>query len=133
MSGLEQFLDEHLKIVHITGPKAVGMIDAYDRACAAATTDQGLDPTVAALTGAGIDHYVWQSGGFTMIVVVPLPDDTAAWITTYDVPDPVCVTHRHICHRDDVDQDDCEPCHADGDTVTIAELAAFITDLKEGA
>lgn len=48
----------------------------YDEACRKATTDQGLDPVIAALTAADIDHTVEQTGGFTMVVTVKAPTGT---------------------------------------------------------
>lgn len=44
--------------------------DRYLVACKAAATAQGLDPVVEALTGAGIEVDVEQTGGFTMVAVV---------------------------------------------------------------
>jgi hypothetical protein len=43
----------------------------YERRCREATTAQGLDPVVAALTAAGIQHAVEQTGGMTMVLTVP--------------------------------------------------------------
>lgn len=56
----------------------------YDAACAAAATDQGLDPVVAALAEAGIDVAVEQTGGFTMVATVTVPGGVAA--VTADAP-----------------------------------------------
>lgn len=41
---------------------------AYDNACERAATEQGLDPLIAALTAAGVEHRVEQTGGLTMAV-----------------------------------------------------------------
>lgn len=46
----------------------------YLAACQAATTAQGLDPVVAALKRAGYPVDVEQTGGFTMVAVVPAAD-----------------------------------------------------------
>lgn len=46
----------------------------YDTACARATAHQGLVPIVDALTAAGHTAYVEQTGGFTMVGYVDLPD-----------------------------------------------------------
>lgn len=43
---------------------------SYAAACKQATTDQGLDPIVAALADAGVSHFVEQTGGFVMCVAV---------------------------------------------------------------
>jgi hypothetical protein len=51
---------------------------SYEDAVRKATTDQGLDPVIAALTAADIDHAVEQTGGFTMVVTVKAPDGTFA-------------------------------------------------------
>jgi hypothetical protein len=50
----------------------------YDEQCKAATTDQGLDPVIEALTAAGIPHALEQTGGFTMAVTVEAPSGTFA-------------------------------------------------------
>lgn len=50
----------------------------YDERCKAATTDQGLDPVIEALTAAGIPHGLEQTGGFTMAVTVETPTGTFA-------------------------------------------------------
>lgn len=50
----------------------------YDDACRKATTDQGLDPVLAALRAADIDHGLEQTGGFTMVVTVLAPNGTFA-------------------------------------------------------
>jgi hypothetical protein len=50
----------------------------YNAACREATTAQGLDPVVEALEDEGIDYRVDQTGGWTMVVVVPLAD--GAWL-----------------------------------------------------
>lgn len=48
----------------------------YDEACKAAATNQGLDPALSALRAAGIRHELEQTGGFTMVVTVPVQDGT---------------------------------------------------------
>jgi hypothetical protein len=45
-------------------------VSDYEAACREATTNQGLDPVVEALTAMGIPHAVEQTGGFTMAVTV---------------------------------------------------------------
>ena len=51
---------------------------------AAAATKQGLDPVVAALSEAGIDFEVEQTGGFTMVATVTRPGGVAAITTEGD-------------------------------------------------
>jgi hypothetical protein len=46
----------------------------YDEKCAMATADQGLDPVIATLNSAGIDHELQQTGGFCMVVTASVPD-----------------------------------------------------------
>jgi len=53
---------------------------SYEEACRRAATDQGLDPIVAELAAAGITHHVEQTGGFTMVAVVPLFTTRGAWV-----------------------------------------------------
>ncbi len=50
----------------------------YDAACRAAATRQGLDPIAERLHSEGIEHAVEQTGGFTMVVTIPLPTGTIA-------------------------------------------------------
>lgn len=47
--------------------------ESYDAACLNAATAQGLAPVLNALTVAGIDHTLEQTGGFTMVVTVKAP------------------------------------------------------------
>jgi hypothetical protein len=44
--------------------------EGFGDACRNATTEQGLDPVVEALTAAGIGSDVEQTGGLTMVVTV---------------------------------------------------------------
>lgn len=53
-------------------------LDEYGTACAKATARQELLPLVAELLTAGIPHRVEQTGGFTMVVVVPVDDGVYA-------------------------------------------------------
>jgi hypothetical protein len=48
------------------------VIDAYDRRCQSAAADQGLGPPALLLSYAGWKPEVWQSGGFTMVLIVDL-------------------------------------------------------------
>jgi len=60
----------------------------YEDACKRAATDQGLDPITDALTAQGIEHRVAQTGGFCMVVEVPLGDSGAYVGITADGPSP---------------------------------------------
>lgn len=59
------------------GPEVIGdgleivERDRHETACDIAAGHQGLFPMTAALTAAGIPHRVEQTGGLTMVVVVP--------------------------------------------------------------
>lgn len=48
-------------------------MDDYAAACDRAATAQGLDPLTATLTAAGAQHYVEQTGGFTMVIAARTP------------------------------------------------------------
>jgi len=50
----------------------------YTSACNEAATAQGLDPITAALTAAGIDHDVAQTGGFCMVIEITSAHDAGA-------------------------------------------------------
>lgn len=52
--------------------------DKYRQNCKRAATDQGLDPISARLRVEGIDHTVDQTGGYVMLIRVPLREP--AWI-----------------------------------------------------
>src|SRR3974390_3193759 len=43
----------------------------YEAACKRAATDQGLDPVLSLLTGAGVPNSLDQTGGFCMAVHIP--------------------------------------------------------------
>jgi hypothetical protein len=58
----------------------------YEAACARATTAQGLDPLIAALSAEGIVHGVAQTGGMCMAVTIPVGDRVFA--VTHDDEDP---------------------------------------------
>jgi hypothetical protein len=48
---------------------------SYEAACQEAAKAQGIDVILAKLHGKGIkEAYIWQSGGFTMVVRIDLPD-----------------------------------------------------------
>lgn len=73
----------------------------YEHRCRRAARDQGLDPVCEVLKETGIDHVVDQTGGFCMVVRVPVPDGTAWYgITAGD---------RHgylVCRYADADDTD---------------------------
>jgi hypothetical protein len=56
----------------------------YDEACAAATADQGLQPIIDTLTAAGLPHQVEQTGGFCMVVVIPLDEGQTSFLNIVD-------------------------------------------------
>lgn len=45
---------------------------SYDAACESATTGQGLDPLTALLDEHDVSYWVEQTGGFCMVVMVPI-------------------------------------------------------------
>jgi hypothetical protein len=53
-------------------------MDAYEQTCRDTVTRLGLDPIVERLAAEGIGHTVEQTGGFTMVVTVPVKDATMA-------------------------------------------------------
>ncbi|MBS2550484.1 hypothetical protein KGQ19_26795 [Catenulispora sp. NL8] len=59
---------------------------SYGQACLAAATSQGLDPITAALSAAGIEHDVAQTGGFCMVVSVNGPRKHWFGITASEKP-----------------------------------------------
>jgi hypothetical protein len=123
---LNQFLNDHVQIVHVTVPPG-----SYERACAAAATDQGLDPIMAALKAGGFEPELWQSGGFCMIVTLVLVNGENYWIvegSDYGAPaGKALVTGPHTCHA--CDEDTCPACHDDGNVVDIEELSTYFHDL----
>lgn len=61
---------------------------SYEDACRYHATAQGLDPLTEALTKAGIEHQVLQTGGFCMVVEIAIPGtDFACYGVTYEPPD----------------------------------------------
>ena len=54
----------------------------YDLACRQAATDQGLDPALDALRGAGLPVTVEQTGGFCMVLAVYAEDRRYVMVTT---------------------------------------------------
>lgn len=46
----------------------------YEQQRRDAATDQGLDPATEALTAAGVNSHIEQTGGFIMVLVVPGAD-----------------------------------------------------------
>jgi hypothetical protein len=67
--------------------------DPYAARCAAAATAQGLDPVVDALTAAGIESVVEQTGGFTMVVTVRHDGGTIAITADGDDPATYLIGH----------------------------------------
>lgn len=60
------------------------MIMSYDEACAHAAIDQGLRPMVSRLTLEKISFRVDQTGGFTMVIFVPVANGKEIGITKED-------------------------------------------------
>lgn len=52
----------------------------YDRACIAHAADQGLGPPALLLNLAGYSAELWQSGGWTMVLVIEA-GDAEVWVT----------------------------------------------------
>jgi hypothetical protein len=74
----------------------------YTEACDWHATQQGLDPIAAALKAAGIPHTVDQTGGFVMLVHVPLDEGQGQhwlWLSPSD-DDRVCVGEYWDCGDD---------------------------------
>lgn len=59
----------------------------YEAACLDAAERQGLVPVLEALTLAGIDHSLEQTGGMTMVVTVRHPDGIVFALTESDEED----------------------------------------------
>jgi hypothetical protein len=60
---------------------------SYEEACRLAASAQGLDPLTAALSAAGVEHEVEQTGGFCMVVTVPAHGFVLAMIHDSEEPD----------------------------------------------
>jgi hypothetical protein len=90
----------------------------YDARCARATTAQGLDPVVKALTDAGIPVHVWQTGGFCMVAAVRDEQGTGVIVITGDV--------GAYWYPDDDLQEDCAEiaCAPSGGVYETAEQLA---------
>lgn len=59
----------------------------YTEACERAATDQNLDPISEELSRHGIPHYIDQTGGFCMVVRVPLSEDGKHYLYMTDAVD----------------------------------------------
>jgi hypothetical protein len=73
----------------------------YQEMCREAATAQGLDPITDRLAGEGIRHSIEQTGGFVMLVRIPLAEP--AWIgvtASDDQPGAWCV----VDYQDDADE-----------------------------
>lgn len=89
------------------------MEQSYDKACENAATGQGLDPMTERLTREGIAHRVDQTGGFCMVIAVPVGNeryripDTAEIGITADGPEasPWLVLLRKYPDGPDVPED----------------------------
>lgn len=104
----------------------------YDGAVQGAAASQGLNPIMAQLRSAGIKHLLYQSGGFCMIVTVPLANGDEVYCTSAEElfgarPDEVYVQRETVEMQENGVAGD-EPSHV----VTIAELPSLIRQLSEG-
>jgi hypothetical protein len=94
----------------------------YEERCRAATTDQGLDPVVAALTAAGIPHTVEQTGGMTMVLTVPTGPTSFLGVTLSESDHDDGYPSYFVCEYPTLDWEDGETLN---DNATLAELVAL--------
>jgi len=96
----------------------------YEQACKQAATNQLLDPITDVLSAAGIPHEVEQTGGFVMLVCVPITEDGRQhlWLEGRDDCGPAyVVTGSRYSERgaDEVNY----PCYGmDLGTIALGEL-----------
>ena len=101
----------------------------YAEGCAHAATAQGLDPITEALRAAGIPHRVDQTGGFCMVVRVPLTEADTVYL---------CATAGEVGGTCDVGMywDDCPEWHGEGQDLAfnlpIEYLAHGVRTLARG-
>ena len=101
----------------------------YGAACAHHATAQGLDPITEALRAAGIPHAVDQTGGFCMLVNVPLTEggDPYLYVSAGEVAD-TCDVGMYW--------DDCAEWHGEGQDLAfnlpIEYLAHGVRTLARG-
>jgi hypothetical protein len=73
----------------------------YQEMCREAATAQGLDPITDRLAGEGIRHSIEQTGGFVMLVRIPLAEPAWIGVTASDEqPGAWCV----VDYRNDADE-----------------------------
>lgn len=109
------------------------MTETYAEACERATTDQGLDPIVAALTAAGVPAGVDQTGGFCMCASVYAADDRNEYLYITSGEQWNGGDGWLVCHYlgwNDEDEDD--PRNNDegvmvGENMTTTQVVAFAT------
>ena len=54
---------------------------SYEDACISAAAHQGLGPPLLLLNYAGLAPFLWQSGGFTMVLVMIVKKQREIWVT----------------------------------------------------
>lgn len=57
---------------------------SYEEMCRQAATAQGLDPITERLSAEGIPHTIEQTGGFVMVVRIPLAEPAWIGVTAHD-------------------------------------------------
>jgi hypothetical protein len=120
------------------GPTWTGT-DSYTDACQAAATHQGLDAATQRLTAERITHEVEQTGGFCMVLVIPVGDGHVC--VTYE---PLDADHNpdgappwFTCHyphgdwrtdmRDTYTIDECHNLSLDGLVAFVRQTQAEVS------
>lgn len=112
----------------------------YLAACQNATTAQGLDPVVAALTRAGYSVQVEQTGGFTMVAVTDAADPAHGIVAITDDGTPGEPRYMVGAYMGDTwntgESDDVPTRYADDVVGMVADVASardFLADLAAAA
>lgn len=106
------------------------MTTTYAEACEWHATEQGLDPIAEELRAAGIPHTVDQTGGFCMLVRVPLTEggDPYLYLNASEVEGTCCVGMYW---------DNCPEWHSEGEDVAynlpLEHLAHSVRTLARAA
>lgn len=98
----------------------------YTARCAEAATAQGLDPAIAALTAADIDHRVAQTGGWVMVIEVPLADGYLAIS-----PDQITAEGFLVCYVSAAAANGEEEEQVLADEVPASGVAAIVRQYKD--
>jgi hypothetical protein len=72
----------------------------YQEMCRDAATAQGLDPITDRLVAEGVPHSVEQTGGFVMVVRIPVAEPAWIGVTAEGTPDAWCV----VDYQDETDE-----------------------------